>query len=301
VPCAKGGVIYCAFEGGHGYKNRIEALRRHYGITDATSVPLYVMPGKANLIKEHSALIDDFKNQLNGTVLACVVLDTLNRSLVGSENTEDMAEYTEAAEAIRAAFGCVVIIVHHCGYDPTHSRGHTSLPAAVDAELSVTRSEGSLYVAVTVKHMRDGPEGVVIRSRAETIPLDPDQNGKPRSSIVIVPDDNALVVGTGHRGRQDSATPTLATAMQTALAEHGGQFQPHGKMPVRAVEEDHIRKAFYRIYIDAENDKAKSADAQVAAFKRALKKLIADKIVVGQKTDDGKVMLWFAHAEENYR
>jgi len=171
------------------------------------------MPGKANLIKEHSALIADFKNQLNGTALACVVLDTLNRSLVGSENTEDMAEYTEAAEAIRAAFGCVVIIVHHCGYDPTHSRGHTSLPAAVDAELSVTRSEGSLYVAVTVKHMRDGPEGVVIRSRAETIPLDPDQNGKPRSSIVIVPDDNAVVVGTGHRGRQDSATPTLATAM----------------------------------------------------------------------------------------
>ena len=72
-------------------------------------------------------------------------------------------------------------------------------------------------------------------------------------------------------------------------------------MPVRAVEEDHVRKAFYRTYIDAENDKAKSADAQVAAFKRALKKLIADKVVVGQKTDDGKVMLWFAHAEENYR
>jgi hypothetical protein len=30
----QGAVIYCAFEGGHGYKGRIEAIRRHYGIAD---------------------------------------------------------------------------------------------------------------------------------------------------------------------------------------------------------------------------------------------------------------------------
>jgi hypothetical protein len=42
----QGAVVYCAFEGAHGYKKRVEALRRHYHIEAA--VPLYVMPGQAN-------------------------------------------------------------------------------------------------------------------------------------------------------------------------------------------------------------------------------------------------------------
>ena len=61
--------------------------------------------------------------------------------------------------------------------DDTHARGHTSLPAAVDAELSVVRDEGSPIVLVTVKAMRDGLEGMLVRSRALPVPLDPDQNG----------------------------------------------------------------------------------------------------------------------------
>ena len=73
-----------------------------------------------------------------------VVLDTLNKSLVGSENKDvDMGAYVRAAEAIRDAFDCVVIIVHHCGYDDTRPRGHSSLPAAVDAQLAVTRERTS--------------------------------------------------------------------------------------------------------------------------------------------------------------
>src|SRR5262249_4563458 len=46
----QGPVIYCAFEGGHGYKGRIEAIRRHYSIADDAEVPLYVMPGQVDLI-----------------------------------------------------------------------------------------------------------------------------------------------------------------------------------------------------------------------------------------------------------
>jgi len=160
-------------------KGRIEAIRRHYGINDDVDVPLYVMPGQVNLIADKKALVDEFRYQLGSVVPAVVVLDTLNRSLSGSEsNDKDMTLYVKAAEAIRKAFGCLCVIVHHCGYDDTHARGHTSLPAAVDAELSVMRDEGSPIVLVTVKAMRDGPEGMVVRSRALPVPLDPDQNGK---------------------------------------------------------------------------------------------------------------------------
>ena len=68
------------------------------------------------------------------------MLDTLNKSLFGSESKDvDMGAYVRAAEAVRDAFGCVVIIIHHCGYDDTHPRGHSSLPGAVDAQLMVVR------------------------------------------------------------------------------------------------------------------------------------------------------------------
>ena len=163
----QGAVVYCAFEGAHGYKKRVEALRRHYGIEEGTAVPLYVMPGQANLIAEHRVLIADIATQLGETKPAAVVLDTLNKSLVGSENKDvDMGAYVRAAEAIRDRFGCVVIIVHHCGYDDTRPRGHSSLPGAVDAQLAVVRAEE--IVTVTVEMMRDGPEDTQVVSAVET-------------------------------------------------------------------------------------------------------------------------------------
>ena len=101
---------------------------------------LHIMPGQANLIKDHKLLISDLKAQLGNTAPAAVVLDTLNKSLIGSESKDvDMSAYLRAAEAVRDAFNCVVIIVHHCGLDETRPRGHTSLPGAVDAQISVTR------------------------------------------------------------------------------------------------------------------------------------------------------------------
>jgi RecA-family ATPase len=69
------------------------------------------------------------------------VLDTLNRSLGGSESSdEDMSAYVvRASDAIRDEFDCVVPIVHHCGIDGTRPRGHTSLTGAADAQVAVKR------------------------------------------------------------------------------------------------------------------------------------------------------------------
>jgi AAA domain/Bifunctional DNA primase/polymerase, N-terminal len=295
----QGVVIYCAFEGGHGYKGRIEAIRRHYGISDDIGVPLYVMPGQVDLIADEKALVNEFRLQLGEQRPAVVVLDTLNRSLSGSESSDkDMTLYVKAAEAIRKAFGCVCIIVHHCGYDDTHARGHTSLPAAVDAELSVVRDVGSPVLLVTVKQMRDGPEGMQVRSRAHVMKLDPDQNGKPRSSIVIVPEDAGEIVVQGrHGGRPDIATPMLVEAVRTAIDTKGEHFVPDGKLPLQAVDIQHVREAFYRRYIDAEADAKKSAGAQKEAFKRALSNAVAKQIVNGQKDDKGRQLLWFVRDE----
>jgi hypothetical protein len=131
------------------------------------------------MIKEYPLLIAAVRDQLFGEVPRMLVLDTLNKSLVGSENKDiDMAAYIVAAEALRDAFDCVVVIVHHCGYDETHPRGHTSLAAAVDAEFEVVRE--AMLVTIKSITMRDGPEGFEIRSSAEIVEV-----GMPRADSAV--------------------------------------------------------------------------------------------------------------------
>ena len=124
----QGAVVYCAFEGAHGYKKRVEALRRHYDVVDdGSTVPAVrdAGSGKFNYVEHRLADLPTSRRSSASVQPAAVVLDTLNKSLVGSENKDvDMSAYVRAAEAIRDRFGCVVIIVHHCGYDETRPRGH---------------------------------------------------------------------------------------------------------------------------------------------------------------------------------
>jgi hypothetical protein len=136
----KGGpVVYCALEGTKGFKNRIAAFRNaHSGSNDAQ---LSLMFTPLDLIRDHKTLIESIRAQLpKSETPFAVAIDTLNRSLVGSESKdEDMAAYVRAADAIRDAFDCVVVIIHHCGHNEQRPRGHFSLIGAADVQVSVKR------------------------------------------------------------------------------------------------------------------------------------------------------------------
>ena len=94
------------------------------------------------------------------------MIDTLNRSLAGSENSDkDMAAYIRAADVIREAFECTVAIIHHCGVAGTRPRGHTSLTGAVDAQLAVKRDDEGV-IRVKVEWLKDGARGRGNRERA---------------------------------------------------------------------------------------------------------------------------------------
>ena len=157
--------------------------------------PFYLVPALVNLIAEHAQLVADIRAQCAAPVV--VVLDTLNRSLVGSEsNDQDMANYVKAADVIRETFGCAVIIVHHCGVAGDRPRGHTSLTGAADAQLAVKRDANN-NVVVTIEHMKDGAEGAVIGSRLERVELGDDDDGDPITSCVVVPAEAGQTVSGG--------------------------------------------------------------------------------------------------------
>ena len=114
------------------------------------------------------------------------MLDTLNRSLNGSESSdEDMSAYVRATDAIRETFDCSVLVIHHCGINDSRPRGHTSLTGAADAQLSVKRDYTG-NILVTVEFMKDGEAGDTIVSKLESVEVGIDEDGEPISSCVVV-------------------------------------------------------------------------------------------------------------------
>jgi hypothetical protein len=193
----EGPVVYVAFEGADGFGNRAEAFRRQHaeeldrrtafhrehGLSE--EIRLYLVACNAKLVRDHKKLIESIHEQTDIPPVV-VVLDTLNRSIDGSESKDvDMAAYLTAAEAIDDAFSCAVIIVHHSGINETRPRGHTSLTGAAAAQLSVKRDAAGL-ITVEVEAMKDGPEGATFTSALKLFELGKDEKGQPITSCAIV-------------------------------------------------------------------------------------------------------------------
>jgi hypothetical protein len=89
----QGPVVYCAFEGGGDYSTRAEAFRQRYLPEDTESLHFYLLDTQIDLVADHKEIIASIRSQVTDRrAPVCVVLDTLNRSLAGSESKDkDMA------------------------------------------------------------------------------------------------------------------------------------------------------------------------------------------------------------------
>jgi hypothetical protein len=124
-----------------------------------------------------------------------------------------MAAYVKAADAIRDAFDCAVVIVHHCGHEGTRPRGHSSLMGAIDAQIAVKRDAADNIIA-TVELMKDGPQGDEFASRLEVVELGLDDDGDKITSCVIVP-----VEGLAPQKERPRKLPAAAAKALKALHE----------------------------------------------------------------------------------
>jgi hypothetical protein len=155
-----------------------------------------------------------------------------------------MTAYIRAADAIRDAFGCAVIIVHHCGIDATRPRGHTALAGAVDAQLAVKR-DGSNNIVVNVEHMKDGPEGDTLTSALERVVLGKDDDGDEISSCVVVSAEPAPRSATNRR-LSDKQKLAMA-ALDEALLSHGQPASTAMQLPagVKTIGVDQWRNELF--------------------------------------------------------
>jgi hypothetical protein len=180
----QGPVVYVACEGRSGFRKRVDAFRQKH-LTEEDP-PFYLVPSSLDLISEYKDLAEDIQQALRDDQPVLIVLDTLNRSLNGSEaRDEDMSAYIKAADALQEKFGCAVIVVHHCGIDATRPRGHTSLTGAVDTQIAVKRDNNDIIIA-TVEKCKDDAEGDREFSRLEAVNVGVDADGDPITSCVVI-------------------------------------------------------------------------------------------------------------------
>jgi AAA domain len=224
-------VVYIALEGRHGFPARVEAFRRHYGVESA---PFYLLPASLDLVAKSGLLIASIKAQLGENLPGAIFLDTLNRSLVGSESKdEDMARFLAAAEKVAQELGCAVVIVHHCGIDASRPRGHTSLSGAVESQLKVERGNAG-EVIVTVELAKDFAEGTEIVSQLEPVELGTDADGDPITSLIVLAAERSSANRTNTRKLSDRQRLALA-ALDECAASRGTLAPASLELPARTV------------------------------------------------------------------
>ena len=273
----QGTVCYCLFEGQRAFTARAEAFRQKHLAEQTDDVPFYLMPTPLALVKDHPRLIQTIKRRVHQGRPAAVVLDTLNRSFTGSESSDvDMTAYVAAADAVREAFDCAVIIVHHSGLEGGRPRGHTALFGAEAAQIGVSRDPAKNIIA-TVEFMKDGAEGEIVVSRLEVIEVGIDDDGEPITSCVVVPSDDQPQVGSRKNIRLPESATIALNALKSAVTDHGIAPPASNHIPASAkvVTENLWRRYAYQMGISSSGeDRAKQI-----AFKRAAEKLKAVSIV----------------------
>jgi putative DNA primase/helicase len=179
-------VVYVALEGEAGFRLRVAAWEMHQGRKLPESLKIVLQPFKLTEAQDVQDLADVVPAG------AVVFIDTLNRAApTADENSsKDMGEILEAAKRLQAMIGGLVVLVHHTGKDSTKGlRGHSSLFAAMDAAIEVSR-DGDRREWRVVKS-KDGQDGDAHPFKLQVETLGVDEHGDLITSCVVMTDTTA--------------------------------------------------------------------------------------------------------------
>ncbi|BDA16586.1 hypothetical protein KAM345_005000 [Aeromonas caviae] len=186
----KGAVLYVVGEGGTGVPRRIKAWENTHQ-EKATNLccvnqPVFVA---APLQVEQLRLAAEHVKQATGLPVALIVIDTLARCFGGADENKasDMGGFIAGCDAVKAATGATVLVVHHSGKDETKgARGSSSFRAALDAEFLVKRETvGAKALVLTCTKQKDAEEA---ESRAYDLSerfLYTDSDGEDVTSLAV--------------------------------------------------------------------------------------------------------------------
>lgn len=229
----QGSVVYFAGEGKAGIKRRLTAwMQRNPDSRELIAEHFYLSDRACNLPNETALVLDTLADVKN---LKLVILDTLQRTLEGDENsTRDMTAYIKSLDAIKAAHPeSVVLVVHHTGHGSAdRARGSSVLKASLDAEISVSKDDAGVITLKSSK-AKDAEPFPPLSFRLESVTLDgwQDEDGQPVTSAVLSYLEGHQQIQQPKRGKVSGKKQLEALTILRALQKHSVTNLSDGEYP----------------------------------------------------------------------
>ena len=281
----QGPVIYIAAEPGRGFRRRRDAFDVRFLSHDTAPRPEFAfLPASVDLCNPNADtdLIIDRIEAMFPQGVALVVIDTLSRAMAGyNENSsEDMTAIVANCDRIREKTGAHVMIIHHTGKAiAAGSRGHSSLRAATDTEIEITKDEKTGISTAKVTKQRDRIGGEEFHFKLKQVEVGVDKDKKPVTSCVVVePELDEVPTKRDKEAKPVRLTDDARIALeQLAKAIERADEQPPPGLPIPASTKA-VRVSNWRAYCDKvlapDSDKS---DSKSRAFRRARSRLQAAK------------------------
>ena len=251
-------IVYIVLEGAQGLKNRRRAwLKHHNRAALPDGIHFIVQP--VNFME--GGVVYELAEVLPPGCMT--IVDTLNRAAPGADEnaSKDMGLILAATSAISRATGGLTVLVHHTGKNEDAGlRGHSSLKAALDGSIVVTRNgEARAWKADKSK---DGPDGQSHPFKLEVVNLGIDKYGDTISSCVVTPDTSGRQHIKPLTPSQRSAIGTYCAACDEGLGLVSDSFEFLG------LHLEAWRKVFYQL------SPGDNEDSKRRIFNRTRKELI---------------------------
>ncbi|ODU04045.1 AAA family ATPase [Thiobacillus sp. 65-1402] len=252
-------ILYVGLEGQAGIKNRIIAMERAQGRP---------MPEFMRVLLTNAFSITN-PQQVEKLAKECpqgciVVIDTLNQAAPNADenSSKDMGLILAGAKRLAELVEGNCVLIHHSGKNAqAGERGHSSLRAALDCSIEVSRNDDRR--SWKVAKAKDGKDGEEHAFRLEIVEVGMDEDGDAVTSCVVVPDESPVAPGAKPMNKlQKLGMESFREACRTSggMDEQGNFTGLHREL---------WRPVFYRMYADAPSD-----DARRTAFNRVLKDLV---------------------------
>jgi len=218
-------VLYVALEGEVGISQRIQAHQDKHGPLAAgfrfllQALDIRKPADRADLVAAARAA---------GCVGGVMAIDTLNRAAPGADENDSaaMGEIIAATKALQAELGGLVLLVHHTGKDASKGlRGHSSLHAALDAAVEVSRSDDRREW--TTAKSKDGSDDQGNPFRLEVVEIGTDEDGEEITSCYVVPEENAADAVRRALPPKSGNQRTILDALRDILKANG-ERRPDG-------------------------------------------------------------------------
>lgn len=185
----KSRVLYIAAEGGSAFANRVAAL--HEPDFWVLQIPLTLTGAESSAsplaeMMQHLAAV--------GGKFEMIIIDTMARVMGGRDENAapDIVDLMRNIDLLRRATGAHVMLVHHTGKDTGRGAlGHSSLRAAIDTEIELSRDDEAGVITAEVTKQRDGPTGYKFTYHLRQVEIGRDQDDDPVTTCLVEPTDPA--------------------------------------------------------------------------------------------------------------